>query len=399
MDYRTLFVTFLASLTVYTACACALAWRNRDVRGLAWIAGGLLCALGAFVLQGLEGKVPTFFSSFLSNELYFPAYAMQMIGLSWFVERKRQRWRWTMLVVGFFALLYAVLYYLHVGYVANVINAPTIGLIAATALILLRSGRGIFLQASRWATVFLCGELIVYTYRAVLTNFIYADPWLVSGRQQDPRWLYSMMTLMFFTTCVIMCDFWFFVVELQRELIDQARTDVLTGALNRRALYDEADREISRTARGGRPPCLLLMDIDDFKATNDTHGHAAGDLVLKRLVKQIKSTLRTQDLLARMGGEEFAVLLPETTLEFASVVAERIRLSLQSMSLTFAGVPCPISVSIGIAEVVSPGVSFESIVQRADAAMYAAKRGGKNRIVAFEDHTTPAASGIVSIAH
>ena len=213
---------------------------------------------------------------------------------------------------------------------------------------------------------------------------IYTDPWLVSGDQHDPRWLSSMMLLMFFSTCVIMCDFWFFVLELQRELIDQARTDSLTGALNRRALYEEADREISRSTRTNSTLCLLLLDIDDFKMMNDTFGHAAGDYVLRRLVEQVKGILRTQDILARTGGEEFAILLPETTRGPASLVAERIRLSLETATLIFGAAQMKVSVSIGLAEMTAPFASFDAFLHRADEAMYAAKRSGKNRIVSFE---------------
>jgi diguanylate cyclase (GGDEF)-like protein len=389
MDYRTLFLTFLASLSVYTACACLLAWRNRSVVGLSWIAAGLVASLGAVILQGLEGKIPTFFSSFISNELYFPSFVMQMFGLRWFVDRSPLDLRWLLRTGALLAALYAVLYFFHIGYVANVINIPTILILATTAWLLLRHGHGIFAQASRWASVFLFGEMVVYTYRAALTNMIYTDPWLVSGDQHDPRWLYSMMVLMFFSTCVIMCDFWFFVLELQRELMDQARTDPLTGALNRRALYEEADREISRSLRSNSTLCLLLLDIDDFKLMNDTFGHAAGDYVLCRLVEQIKATLRTQDILARTGGEEFAILLPETTRGPAGLVAERIRLSLQNMTLIFGTAQMKVSVSIGLAEMTAPFASFDTFLHRADEAMYAAKRSGKNRTVSFEPRNGP----------
>jgi len=384
MDYRTLFLTFLASLSVYTACACLLAWRNPSVRGLSWIAGSLAAMLGALVLQGFEGRIPTFLSSFISNELYLPCFAMQFLGLRWFVDRTPFPSRWPLRAIGFLAALYAALYFFHVGYVANVVNIPVVFLLGATGYILLRHGRGIFGQASRWSAVWLFAEMCTYLHRTSLTNRVYADPWLVSGRQHDPRWLHSLMALMFVSTCVVMCYFWLFVLELQSELIEQARTDALTGALNRRALYEEAECEIARSARAGHTLCLLLLDVDNFKALNDTHGHAAGDFALRRLVDQIRSVLRTQDILARTGGEEFAILLPETTSVPAHHVAERIRWSLETMQPTFGMTRLTITASIGLAEMTPPFIPFDTILQRADAAMYAAKRGGKNRVVVFE---------------
>jgi len=387
MDYRTLFLTYLASLTVYAAFTTLLALRNRKVRGLNWIAGSLLVGVAKYALQGLEGRLPTLISSLVVNELYLLSFVMQMLGLRWFVVRTPLRHRWPLLVVGFLAALYAVLYHFKIPYIANLINIPVLIILGVTAWILLRNGRGLFYQPSRWAAAFLLCEVLVSTYRAVLTNLFYVKPWMVVKGQHDPRWLYSLMAMMFLTTCVFMADLWFFFVELQVELVEQARTDVLTGALNRRAFYLDADREVSRSIRTGKSLSVLVLDIDDFKSMNDTYGHAAGDHVLQQLVERIKSILRVQDLLARTGGEEFAIVLPDTSHDFAEAVAERIRASLQTLDLTFDGTPCAISVSIGIAEMTPSITVFEKVLQHADAAMYAAKRAGKNRIVAFESMT------------
>jgi diguanylate cyclase (GGDEF)-like protein len=399
MDYRTLFITFIASFTVYTVCACALAWRNREMHGLLWIAAGMSCAWVAVVLQGLEGSISTVYTSFLSNELYFPAYAVQMLGLTWFVDRRLIRLKESLVVGGGFAVLYAVLYALRVPYVANVINGPTIGFIAGTAWIMVRRGKDGFLLVSRVTAVLLVCEALVLSYRAILMNYTYADPWLVSGHQRDPRWAYSMMMLIFFTTCVVMCCFWFFVVEVQSELVQQARTDGLTGALNRRALEDAAERELSRSLRQQRPMCLLLLDVDDFKRLNDRFGHAAGDLVLKRAVAQVNANLRAQDLVARTGGEEFAVMLPDTSMEMALIVAERVRLGLESMRFPFGSPDMHVSVSIGVAESWMDGDIFEELIQRADAAMYSAKRAGKNRVMVFDEHRTAARPGVALPMH
>ena len=389
MDYRTLFFTYLASLTVYVAFACLLALRNRKVHGLCWIAIGLLLNLFKVILQSLEGHIPHVLSSLVTNEIYFCSFIMQMLGLRWFVDRTPLRPRWPLWVAASLGVVYAVLYAFRIPYIANLINIPVIVFLGVTGWVLLRHGRGLFFQVSRWTAVFVFGQMLVSLYRAVLTDIRYAMPWKVIDAQRDPHWLYSLMAMMFFTTCVVMCDIWLFTVELQRELILQSRTDALTGALNRRALYVEAEREISRSLRSGHSLCLLLFDIDDFKATNDTFGHAAGDLVLQRLVEHVNASLRSQDMLARTGGEEFAILLPGTNSETAAIVAERIRTSLELLDLSYEGAKFRISVSIGLAELAPPSTAFENILQRADTAMYAAKRKGKNCIVTSENSIIP----------
>lgn len=384
MDYRTLFFTYLASLTVYTAFAALLALRNVRARGLCWIAGSLAVVLVKYTLQGLEGHIPTVWSSLVANELYVVAFVMQLLGLRWFVKRSPLRHRWPLGIVGGLVALYVPLYVMRVPYIGNLLNISSTAIIAGTAVVLLRRGGGIFYLTSRWTAVFLLGQAAVYGYRAVLTNVAYDRPWLVVSAQHDPRWVYSLMAMMFFSTCVTLCSFWFFVVELQRELTLQSRTDALTGALNRRALYNEAERELVQANRTGHALCLLLMDIDDFKKLNDTYGHATGDLVLQRVVGRINSLLRGHDLLARTGGEEFAVLLPETNSRQAQIVAERLRHAIEALDLVVGDVPLHVSVSVGCAEVQPPCPALDSVLQRADAAMYTAKRGGKNRVIMIE---------------
>jgi diguanylate cyclase (GGDEF)-like protein len=383
MDYRTLFFTYLAFLMVYAAFAILLALRNPKAKGLCWFAAALGVAFVKFGLQGLEGHIPAVFSSLVANELYLIFFVLQMLGLRWFVSRTPLVHRWPLWISAALAVLYIPLYFRHVLYIANLLNIPILIILGATIWVLVMRGRGLFETVSRLTAIFVGGQFLVSFYRAVLTNLRYAEPWLVVHGETDMRWVYSLMAMMFFSTCVTLCAFWFFVVELQRELIVQSRTDALTGALNRRALSREAERELARANRTGRPLCLLLLDLDDFKRTNDTYGHAAGDLALQRMVDCINSMLRTHDLLARTGGEEFAVLLPETNCAQAQLVAERLRSAIEKLSPTLGSASLQMSVSIGCAEVQPPCPSFESLLHQADVAMYTAKRSGKNRVIAI----------------
>jgi diguanylate cyclase (GGDEF)-like protein len=386
MDFKTLFFTYLASLTVYTAFAGLLALHNRKARGLCWIAGGLFVGLFKVILQGLEGRIPVVFSSLVANELYLLSFVMQMLGLRWFVNRQPMRRRWPLVFLTGLAVTYAILYSLRVPYIANLINIPAFLVLGTTGWLLLRHRQGLFRQASRWTAAFLFAEMAVSIYRAVLTNLHYALPWKVAGGQHDPLWVYSLMAMMFVSTCVIMCEFWFFVVELQSELIEQTRIDPLTGALNRRALYSEADREIARCLRSGQVLCTLLLDIDDFKHLNDTYGHAVGDLCLQSVVRLARNTLRKEDLFARTGGEEFAIVLAGTTQEHGMTVAERLRSAVENMECCFGEVRFHISVSIGLTAMEPTCVTFEELLHRADVAMYEAKHLGKNRIAQYKSN-------------
>lgn len=155
--------------------------------------------------------------------------------------------------------------------------------------------------------------------------------------------------------------------------------DHLTGAPTRRAFFEVAGRELARARRQAGSVGLLLVDADHFKRINDTYGHGVGDQVLRDLVQRIMGVIRKNDFCARLGGEEFAVLLPDTSMETALVAAERLRAALDRPAPA-TGAGAPYTVSIGLA-MLEPGEEFDSLMQRADAALYAAKEAGRNRVM------------------
>jgi len=159
---------------------------------------------------------------------------------------------------------------------------------------------------------------------------------------------------------------------------EAAFTDHLTGLANRRRFERQLAREIARTARYGHPFCLLMLDIDDFKRVNDTFGHAAGDEAIRRLAKALQEGIRGVDLAARMGGEEFAVLLTETAAARGLEVAERLRQAIKATEIPGVG---SITVSIGVAESPSGAQTTRELLGCADAALYEAKREGRDRVM------------------
>jgi len=171
--------------------------------------------------------------------------------------------------------------------------------------------------------------------------------------------------------------------ELHRanhELQHQAATDFLTGIVNRRAFMARG-HELLRHRRPQSDTALLVLDLDHFKSVNDTHGHAIGDRALQAFARHCAGQLRADDLLARLGGEEFAVLLPEVDLATAIEVAERIRLSLRQLSILAGEGQVQLSVSIGLA-MAGKTKDLDVLLREADQALYRAKAAGRDRVQA-----------------
>lgn len=165
------------------------------------------------------------------------------------------------------------------------------------------------------------------------------------------------------------------------ELEKLAMLDALTGAGNRRHLEQRAEAEISASHRDGKPMGIVIFDLDHFKKINDNWGHAAGDLVLQKVVQTAKDLLRPSDFLARIGGEEFVILLPGVNTEGALAIAERIRSAIAALQVVYGKSSLSFTASFGIAALATD-LSLDNAVARADTALYAAKNGGRNRVVA-----------------
>jgi len=167
----------------------------------------------------------------------------------------------------------------------------------------------------------------------------------------------------------------------EAKLLELATTDSLTGLFNRRRFMELCEQEFSRSIRYDRPLAMFMMDIDHFKHVNDDYGHDAGDRVLKSLAEISILALRGADVLGRLGGEEFGVLLPETDEESAREVAERLRQSIERASISINGITLSITVSIGVSILKPDMGSMESLLKKADIALYDAKQSGRNRVV------------------
>ena len=231
------------------------------------------------------------------------------------------------------------------------------------------------------------GEMSVFDSRLPSVQVFASEPSTLLQIEQDVLWrmvsasheiarnlLYIMSERVRYSNLVVADS-----LEMQRKYQQFATIDALTGLHNRGWLDDVFEREIRRSARDKLAACLLMIDVDHFKNFNDKYGHLAGDKVLIAVGESINKPLRPNDLVARFGGEEFSVLLPETSLENAVAIAERLR---QRVSEAYPGkiqgkeLP-RVTVSVGVADY-KPGDSLESLIESADVAMYYAKSAGRN---------------------
>lgn len=168
--------------------------------------------------------------------------------------------------------------------------------------------------------------------------------------------------------------------------------DGLTEALNQRKFHEELAREFARADRHDRPLTLVLFDLDCFKEVNDTHGHLCGDMVLKQIAASVRELLRSEQVFARLGGDEFAVICPETGISGGHALAEKLRERLADLKFSREGALFSITCSFGVAERTAGMSSDRDLFEAADRALYVAKGGGRNRVMAQERPAAPPAA-------
>ncbi len=178
-------------------------------------------------------------------------------------------------------------------------------------------------------------------------------------------------------------------ITAQKDLIDkldvEANRDHLTGLNNRRAFMEKAETELKRSRRYGHSLTVFMIDIDHFKQINDSHGHNAGDRLLQALGKLMRDVMRSQDIVGRIGGEEFAILLPETSINMAAEVAERLRATVSCYELVLEeGLPLSFTISVGVVALPDADINLDMLLSQADKAMYQAKEQGRNRMCVLD---------------
>jgi diguanylate cyclase (GGDEF)-like protein len=216
------------------------------------------------------------------------------------------------------------------------------------------------------------------TIAVLLLATVAVDP---AGFVDDPTY-----TIVGLACCGGLAAFAETLMRAEMQQRSDAVLDPLTGLLNRKALEGRFEEIAQQAALTGQPICLIAMDLDHFKRVNDEHGHARGDAVLKDAAYLLRKSLRSFELVYRLGGEEFLIVLPGVAVTEGCVIAERVRAGLEE---TRAG-GLPVTVSLGVASAFGTDVAFAPLFRAADEALYEAKRTGRNRVVAHGEPTPPA---------
>ncbi len=233
---------------------------------------------------------------------------------------------------------------------------------------------------SRWPIITIFASFSLFLVARI--PLMSVTPFPFGSQPIEPGWLGAFNLIMFAHTLLLAV----LIVALSKERLEldqrtKAQTDPLTGALNRRAFMLRGERLLQRHQHEGSALCLLFLDLDHFKTFNDRFGHSGGDDVLVGFVELVSVCIRPTDFLFRIGGEEFCCLLPHTTTEQAYRVAERIRHQFEMALVEVGGSPVKATASLGIASTEAFGYDLDLLMRRADMAVYAAKRAGRNRVV------------------
>jgi len=344
----------------------------KSIRGLGWWAAAPVVSFVSALLFAMRGQIPDAVSVVAANFLLLTGVAMFYFGTRHFFGLAPAYLSRMGLILA--ALPVLAWYTLaEPSFTARVLIVSLLWAYLQLTLTLLIWRHGPEVFSTRFTVV----VLVIHT-SVLLLRFLSA--WLpLSGENLlDPsriQTLYIVMNALF--TVALVVGLILMAGDRLREVFEHSAShDSLTNALIRRTLIGACEQELERCRRHGRSMALLMLDIDHFKAVNDAHGHQMGDRVLVDFVARITPLLRSPDQLGRFGGEEFVVLLPETTQEDAMVVGERIR---AAVALPVAGLP-PITVSIGVASNRPDDAQIDALLGRADRALYKAKAEGRNRI-------------------
>ncbi len=377
LDVNTLFM-----VTIYVEAILGLlllfVWvQNTAIQAVAWWGFAHLIRAGSIVLFGMYGSAPDLITIDLANALLFTSFAVTWTGARVFDGRPAEP---VYLVTG--AVLWLLICRLPV-----LTDAIDMRSMIATGIITTYTwltayefwrGRSEAL-VSRWPAIFMLfahGSLFL-----LRTPLIAMLPWSVTNRIYGSVWL----TVLSFEALLFTISIAFILLAMAKERTElrhrtAAMVDPLTGMANRRSFMQDAAQLAKRHAANPRPTAVLLIDLDHFKSINDRFGHALGDRALEVFAITARQSVRSNDLLGRLGGEEFAAVLADTSRDKAMMVAERIRANFAQAALEVDNRPVGATVSIGLVHCQDLVLDVHELLAQADQALYCAKENGRNRV-------------------
>jgi diguanylate cyclase (GGDEF)-like protein len=375
LDLPTLFVTAVFASAV-AGLLLLLSWvQNRNVGALAlWAAAFMIGSVGVALISE-RGNIPDVWSIVFANAIIATTYGMMWAGARNFNGRPTS--------VAF--MLAGAVIWLMACQIGAFYNSPWARAALMSAIVVAYSvlcawefwqGRDEGLMSRVPIVVFLLAHAAIVIIRIPLTGSLSLP--IVFGHVQIGWWTFIIFETVFFSFCAA-----YLLGGIARERItlqykNASLIDPLTGVSNRRAFLERGEKLLHRSNFDRAPAALLLFDLDEFKSVNDTFGHQAGDRVLTAFCTVATSTLRPGDLFGRLGGEEFAALLVDTSLDGGLVAAERVRANFEAAALGLGA--HTLTVSVGVASAADRDRNLADLVEEADRALYRAKENGRNRV-------------------
>ncbi|MFC4259681.1 GGDEF domain-containing protein [Marinobacter lacisalsi] len=382
LDFRTLSLTLMLFSLVFGLGMFAYSREHPKFSGIKTIGTGYFLIGGGGVLLGLRHFIHDFASIVLANIAIVIGVVLIYRGLFKFIgiSLRFERWLSPILVV----LLAAVMYF-YTFHTPDVnLRIQAFSIVFAAACFIGASG----LLQHREIHNRMVARMLIAMFLLVGAFFIFRFIWSFYEIPPDDFMNAGFLSALaiiageFLVILSSFCTIWMSSDELQDELSDIARIDPLTGIYNRRAFDECCDIEFSRALRSGTTFAIIMCDLDHFKKINDQHGHHIGDEVLRRFAAILQDRIRQHDVVARFGGEEFVLLLPNNNTEQGLQVAEQIRATTEATQITLNDdISVTLSASFGVAHYCAGDSDWSAVLHRADNALYAAKKQGRNRVV------------------
>ena len=387
LDIRTL--TFISMLTtLFLSVIMIFVWRNhKTYTGFGfWAISNSTVAVG-FMLIALRGTLPDFLTILTANTLVLGSLLLSFEGIRRFrslADRKFLSFGFVLLqipLLGYFTYVEKSIIFRII--IISLINAAVSFLCAYE---LLRNHSKERLSAYRQVG-FIFILYSVFTIARAIFTYLYSDirDLFVADWIQSLTFMATILFTIAWAFCYIILNAERTQQKLQEtqiELEKIAATDFLTGINNSRRFFEISNNEVERAIRFCNPLSVIMFDIDYFKIVNDTYGHAAGDEVLIKIAEVSRKSFRNIDTLGRLGGEEFAVLLPHTNMKNGAAVAELLRRKIEETGIKFNGETIKVTASFGVSELLDADTDIKTILDRADNFLYEAKRNGRNQVAA-----------------
>jgi diguanylate cyclase (GGDEF)-like protein len=405
LDVKTLFL-LTVDVEAMLGLLLLFAWvQNTSIIALAWWGSAHLLRTLSIALYGMFGSVPELVSLDLSNALLFTSYAVAWNGARVF-DGRRTLPGWLITGATVWVLACQLPQFAEATQVRGLLSSAIVAAFLWLTAWEFWRGRAERLL-SRWPAIFiLFGHGAIFLLRSPLST-------MLPGAASDPALASAWMTVISTEEVLATISIAFILLAMAKERIElqhktAAMVDSLTGLANRRAFLDSAAQLTQTQTARDVPVAVFMIDLDRFKSVNDRFGHSIGDEVLRIFAESAQANLRPSDIVARLGGEEFAVLLADACRDNAFKVAERIRATFAAMAAIVGGHAVNATASIGVAIIQDPQQDVLALLSQADQALYRAKARGRNRVVVIgldllmeggEDASAPAVAPLPVAAH